>query len=81
MSAINNTGLFEDLLALANKKYLASIKKAREEYRRGEFVTHQQASKSVKILEKMLEASLLLSYLLLLFVTALRALPWSQSCL
>ena len=41
-SALVNIDLFEDLLALANKKYLASIKKAREEFKKGEVLTHQQ---------------------------------------
>lgn len=42
ISALVNIDLFEDLLALKNKKYLASIKKAREEYQRGEVFTHEQ---------------------------------------
>ena len=42
-SALVNIGLFEDLLALANKKYLKSIQKARSEYERGKFLTHEQA--------------------------------------
>lgn len=42
ISALVNIDLFEDLLALKNKKYLASIKKAREEYRRGQVFTHEQ---------------------------------------
>ena len=42
-SALVNIELFEDLLALANKKYLASIKKARKEYRQGKVFTHEQA--------------------------------------
>ncbi|MFC1790062.1 hypothetical protein ACFLZP_01105 [Patescibacteria group bacterium] len=41
-SALVNIELFEDLLALANKKYLKSIKKAREEYQKGEMFTHEQ---------------------------------------
>ena len=41
-SALVDINLFEDLLALANKKYLNSIKKAREEYEKGEFFTHEQ---------------------------------------
>ncbi len=41
-SALVNIDLFEDLLALSNKKYLASIKKAREEYKKGEVFTHDQ---------------------------------------
>lgn len=43
ISALVNIDLFEDLLALSNKKYLASIKKAREEYKKGEIFTHKQA--------------------------------------
>lgn len=42
ISALVNIDLFEDLLALKNKKYLASIRKAREEYRRGQVFTHEQ---------------------------------------
>jgi prevent-host-death family protein len=42
-SVLVNIELFEDLLALANKKYLKSIKKAREEHQRGEVFTHEQA--------------------------------------
>jgi len=34
--------LFEDLLALKDKKYLKSIKKAREEYEKGEIFTHAE---------------------------------------
>lgn len=41
-SAIVNIDLFEDLLALINKKYVQSIKKAREEYKRGDYLTHDQ---------------------------------------
>lgn len=41
-SALVNIDLFEDLLALANKKYLTTIKKAREEYRKGEVFTHEE---------------------------------------
>ncbi len=40
--ALVNIDLFEDLLALVNKKYVASIKKAREEYKKGGFFTHDQ---------------------------------------
>lgn len=39
-SALVNIDLFEDLMALSNKKYLASIKKARKEYERGDVLTH-----------------------------------------
>ncbi len=42
-SALVNINFLEDLLALANKKYLASIKKAREEYEKGDVFTHEQA--------------------------------------
>ncbi|MBU3935187.1 type II toxin-antitoxin system Phd/YefM family antitoxin [Patescibacteria group bacterium] len=41
-SALVNIDLFEDLVALSNKKYLASIKRAREEYKKGDIFTHQQ---------------------------------------
>jgi len=41
-SAIVNIDLFEDLLALANKSYLNSIKKARQEYEKGNLLTHEQ---------------------------------------
>lgn len=41
-SALVNIDLFEDLLALTNKNYLNSIKKARLEYKKGNFFTHQQ---------------------------------------
>ena len=41
-SAIVNIDLFEDLLALTNKDYLKSIKKAREEYKKGDIFTHEQ---------------------------------------
>lgn len=42
-SAIVDIDLFEDLLALSNKEYLKSIKKAREEYKKGEIFTHEEA--------------------------------------
>lgn len=42
-TAIVNIDLFEDLLALADKKYLKSIKKARAEYKKGEVFTHSEA--------------------------------------
>lgn len=42
-SALVNIELFEDLLALANSKYLSSIKKAREEYKKGEIFSHEEA--------------------------------------
>jgi PHD/YefM family antitoxin component YafN of YafNO toxin-antitoxin module len=41
-AALVNIDLFEDLLALTNKKYLKSIKKARREYEKGDFFTHSQ---------------------------------------
>jgi PHD/YefM family antitoxin component YafN of YafNO toxin-antitoxin module len=41
-SAIVNIDLFEDLLALASKEYKKSIKKAREEYEKGEIFTHEE---------------------------------------
>lgn len=41
-SAIVNIDLFEDLLALINKKYVNSIKRARKEYKNGNFFTHKQ---------------------------------------
>ena len=41
-SALVDIELFEDLLALSNKKYLASIKKARKEYEKGDILTHQE---------------------------------------
>lgn len=42
-SALVDIELFEDLLALSNKKYLTSIKKARQEYEKGDIFTHSQA--------------------------------------
>lgn len=42
-SALVNIELFEDLLALANSKYLESIKKSRKEYKEGEVFTHNEA--------------------------------------
>lgn len=41
-SALVNIDLFEDLLALSNRKYLASIRKARREYRAGKVFSHEQ---------------------------------------
>ena len=41
-SAIVNIDLFEDLLAIANRDYLKSIKKARKEYEKGDIFTHDQ---------------------------------------
>lgn len=42
-SALVDIDLFEDLLALTNKEYLKSIKKAREEYKEGSIFTHSEA--------------------------------------
>ena len=42
-SALVNIDLFEDLLALSNKKYVASIKRARAEYKKRDVFTHEQA--------------------------------------
>lgn len=42
VSAVVDLDFFEDLLALANPKYMASIKKAREEYKRGEVYTFKE---------------------------------------
>ncbi len=39
-SALVNIDLFEDLMALKDKKYVDSIRKARAEYRSGEYFTH-----------------------------------------
>ncbi len=41
-SAIVDIDFFEDLLALSNKNYVKSIKKAREEYRKSDIFTHEQ---------------------------------------
>lgn len=41
-SALVDIDFFEDLLALTNEKYLASVKKAREEYKKGNVLTHEQ---------------------------------------
>lgn len=38
-SALVNLDLFEDLLELADRKYLDSIKQAREQYKKGEYFT------------------------------------------
>ena len=35
--------LLEDLLDFTDREFKASIKKAREEYKRGEFFTYEQA--------------------------------------
>ena len=42
ISALVNIDLFEDLLALVNKNYVESIKKARKDYQAGDFFTHDQ---------------------------------------
>ena len=39
-SALGDIDLFEDLIALSNKKYVLSIKKARQEYKDGKTFTH-----------------------------------------
>lgn len=39
-SVLVNIDLFEDLLALTDTNYLASIKKAREEYKNGDVLSH-----------------------------------------
>ncbi len=39
-TAIVDIDLFEDLLALANSDYKNSVKKAREEYSSGDFMSH-----------------------------------------
>lgn len=46
-SALVNIDLFEDLLALVNKKYVNSIKQARKEYKNGDFLTHNQVFGSI----------------------------------
>ncbi len=46
-SAIVNIDLFEDLLALVNKKYVQSIKKARTEYKKGNFFSHDSVFGSI----------------------------------
>lgn len=40
-SALVNIDLFEELLALANNEYKDSIKKAREEYQKGQTFSHE----------------------------------------
>ena len=39
-SVIVNLDFFEDLLAMSNKEYLKSIRKAREEYKHGNIYSH-----------------------------------------
>lgn len=41
-SALVDIDFFEDLIAMVNQKYLESIRHAREEYKRGDFLTHDQ---------------------------------------
>ena len=43
VSALVNLDFFEDLLALTSKKYLNSIKKSRQEYKKGEIFSHEEA--------------------------------------
>ena len=42
-SALVDVDLFEDLLELSNKDYLKSIKQARQDVKRGNFVTLEEA--------------------------------------
>lgn len=42
VSALVNLDFFEDLLALGNKNYLRSIKKARNEIKKGEVFSHSE---------------------------------------
>lgn len=42
ISALVNLDFFEDLLAATSPKYLESVRKAREQYVRGEVYTHEQ---------------------------------------
>jgi prevent-host-death family protein len=42
VSALVNLDFFEDLLALTNKKYINSIKEAREQFKKGEVYTHEE---------------------------------------
>jgi len=41
-SVLVNIDLFEDLLALTDTNYLASVRKAREEYKNGDVLSHDQ---------------------------------------
>lgn len=41
-AAIVDIELFEDLMALVNKNYVKSIKKARKEYEQGDTYTHTE---------------------------------------
>lgn len=40
--AIVNLDFLEDLLALNNKEYLSSIRQAREDYKKGKTISHDQ---------------------------------------
>ncbi|MEN8253368.1 MAG: type II toxin-antitoxin system Phd/YefM family antitoxin [Patescibacteria group bacterium] len=42
VSALVDIELFEDLLSLTDKKYLKSIKKARQEYEEGNVFSHDE---------------------------------------
>lgn len=42
VSALVNLDFFEDLLALSSPKYLKNIKQAREQYKKGEYYTHEE---------------------------------------
>ena len=43
VSALVNLDFFEDLLALSSKNYLKGIKKARQEYKNKQVLSHEQA--------------------------------------
>lgn len=42
VSAMVNLDFFEDLLATNSPKYLKSIREARENYKKGEILTHEE---------------------------------------
>lgn len=42
VSALVNLDFFEDLLALSSPQYLKSIKEARENYKKGQFFSHEE---------------------------------------
>ena len=42
VSALVNPGLFEDFLALSSPRYLKSIQKAREDYKKGRVFSHEE---------------------------------------
>jgi len=42
VATIVNLSFFEDLLALSSPRYLKSIKKSREDYKKGRFYTHEE---------------------------------------